>query len=64
MATGVGLDDIVMFVMLAVFVVRLSMHERRRRAGLSTDERIEVITEKVRNPVRYRVATMSRWIMG
>lgn len=64
MVSRVSFDSVLIALILAVFVVRLWCHERRRQAALSTDERIENITEKVRNPVRYRVSTTLRWIVG
>jgi hypothetical protein len=59
-----GLGDLLLVVFVMLLVARLSAHGRRRWAALSTDERIEVITEKVRNPVRYRVSATVRWLLG
>jgi steroid 5-alpha reductase family enzyme len=59
-----GLGDLLLVVLVMLLVARLSVHEKRRWRALSTDERIEVITEKVRNPVRYRLSATVRWLLG
>lgn len=61
---AMGLGDVIGVVLLGLFVVRRLLHARRRAEALSPDEWVAALTERVRNPLRYRVSATLRWIVG
>ena len=61
---ALGIGDLLGGVLLALFVLRRLLHAKRRSATLSPDEWVGVLTEKVRNPLRYRISATLRWIVG
>lgn len=61
---AMGLGNVLGGVLLALFVLRRQLHAKRRTAAQSPEEWVAALTEKVRNPLRYRISATLRWIVG
>ena len=61
---AMGLGNVLAGVLLALFVLRRLLHAKRRSETQSPEEWVAALTEKVRNPLRYRSSATVRWIVG